>query len=138
MSASVAPASASRAATTGPEPAGGAGDRDHASVEGAHAAHAIAAAVGTASSDATRTPDRTAQGAEGDVERGVAHARDQRRVEGAIAEQLAELPDDREPEDDGDRADRPQRPLEPAAQVLGERPADQQAAGCRGRGRSIW
>ena len=56
VSARVAPASARRARDNGPEPAGGAGDRDHASVERSHARNLIRRGAGRAGKGGEKEP----------------------------------------------------------------------------------
>ena len=69
-----------------------------------------------------------AEAAEEDVERGVGLVRRERGAEGAVAEVLAELPEDVTPNTAASARSAPAGPGDPASQVLGERPADQRAA----------
>ena len=122
----------------GAEPAGRAGDRDHAPFEGVHvrqryprtrcAAGGITAAIERA--------DHAAEGAEGDVQRPSRGGSGSAPCRNAVAGPLADLPEDAEPEDGDTTA-----PIAhsghsaPAAQVTRRRPSRRGSRRCRGRSR---
>ena len=107
------------------EAAGGTGDRDHASVERLiarqrypRAACAVPAAPRSVPGRAPPRVPKTMSTAESRL------LRDQRRCRATRSPSvLAELPEDRQPEDRRDRADRPERPGDAAAQVLATAPS---------------